>query len=448
MIQNTLPHHLRLGEAVTLHCIPTDRFKTARLTVYTVAPADLRSSPLSTLMYGVLRRGSEAYPRLALLNRRLDELYGTTLTIRNYLHGDSQVISLTAEMLEDEFLPAADRGRMDILGGAMDLLAQILLHPLTDEPGLLRADAVEKEKQALCDSIRADRNDTRSYSGNRLRSLMCEGEPYGLSLSGSVEMIEGVTAAEVTEHWRQFVSRARCEVFYVGRASEDTVRRHWARAFEGWDPAPVALSPTVLHKASAEVRRVDEDMPVAQGKLCMGWAGGFTPHTPMSGREYAALLVFNELFGVMQTSRLFRRVRVEMGLCYYCESALDMTKGILWVSCGIRPDRRAEAEAAIAAELCAVQAGEVSEADVACAKSSLENTYRQISDSPCSMEAFWFGRTMDGLTDTPEEVAEHIRAVTAADVVAAARRFVPDTVYFLNGTRPDAPDGEEDYDDE
>lgn len=448
MIQQALPQHLRLGEAVTLHCIPTDRFKTARLTVYTVAPADSRLSPLSTLMYGVLRRGSEAYPRLALLNRRLDELYGTTLTIRNYLHGDNQVISLTAEMLEDEFLPAADRGRMDILGGTMDLLAQILLHPLTDEAGLLRAEAVEKEKQALCDSIRADRNDTRSYSGNRLRCLMCEGEPYGLSLSGSVEMIEGLTAADVTEHWKRFVSCARCEVFYVGRASEATVRLHWERAFGSWRPTPIGMPPTVLHAAPTEVRRVDEDMPVAQGKLCMGWAGGFTAHTPMSGREYAALLVFNELFGVMQTSRLFRRVRGELGLCYYCESALDMTKGILWVSCGIRPDRRVDAEEAIDAEIRAVQAGEVSEADVVCAKSSLENTYRQISDSPCSMEAFWFGRTMDGMTDTPEEVVAHIRVVTTADVVEAARRFKPDTVYFLNGTRPDAPDGEEDYDDE
>ena len=448
MTEQVLPQHLRLGEAVTLHCIPTDRFKTARLTVYTVAPADSKSSPLSTLMYGVLRRGSEAYPRLALLNRRLDELYGTTLTIRNYLHGDSQIISLTAEMLEDEFLPAADRGKIDILGGAMELLAQILLHPLTDEAGLLRAEAVEKEKQALCDSIRADRNDTRSYAGNRLRSLMCEGEPYGLSLSGSVEMIEGLNAADVTDHWKRFISNTHCEVFYVGRASEDTVRRHWERAFGAWKPTPIDMPSTTLHTAPATVRRVDEDMPVAQGKLCMGWAGGFTACTPMSGREYAALLVFNELFGVMQTSRLFRRVRSELGLCYYCESALDMTKGILWVSCGIRPDRRAEAEEAIAVEIRAMQAGEVSEDDVACAKASLENTYRQISDSPCSMEAFWFGRTMDGLTDTPEEVMAHIGTVTAEDVVAAARRFMPDTVYFLNGTRPDAPDAEEDDDDE
>ena len=448
MIKQALPHHLRLGEAVTLHCIPTDRFKTARLTVYTVAPADSKFSPLSTLMYGVLRRGSEAYPRLALLNRRLDELYGTTLTIRNYLHGDSQVISLTAEMLEDAFLPAADRGRMDILGGAMELLAQILLYPLTDEAGFLRADAVEKEKQALCDSIRADRNDTRSYAGTRLRSLMCEGEPYGLSLSGSVEMIEGLTAADVTEHWKRFISNAHCEVFYVGRASEEDVRHRWERAFGAWDPTPIVLPPTTLHVAPDSVRHIDEDMLVAQGKLCMGWSGGFTTHTPMSGREYAAFLVFNELFGVMQTSRLFRRVRCELGLCYYCESALDMTKGILWVSCGIRPDRRTDAEEAIVGEIRAVQAGEVSEDDVACAKASLENTYRQISDSPCSMEAFWFGRVMDGLTDTPEEVMAHIQAVTVEDVVAAARRFQSDTVFFLNGTRPDAPDAEEDDDDE
>ena len=336
MMKTTLPLHRRLSEAVTLHCIPTDRFKTARLTVYTVASADSRSSPLSTLMYGVLRRGSEAYPRLALLNRRLDELYGTTLTIRNYLHGDSQVISLTAEMLEDEFLPAADRGRMDILGGVMDLLAQILLHPLTDEAGLLRADAVDKEKQALCDSIRADRNDTRSYSGNRLRSLMCAGEPYGLSLSGSVEMIEGVTAKEVTDHWRQFVSRARCEVFYVGRASEDTVRDHWMRAFGAWNPAPIDLPPAVLHTAPVEVRRVDEDMPVAQGKLEIGFRTGITPDHP----DAIAQSVFNEIFGGTSVSRLFMNLREKHSLCYHCYSAAVAHKGLLNVSCGILPQNQ------------------------------------------------------------------------------------------------------------
>ncbi|MBQ9152166.1 MAG: insulinase family protein, partial [Clostridia bacterium] len=185
-----------LNHAATLRHTRDDRFKTARLSLFAVMPADAAGSPLTTLLFGILRRGSEHYPRLSLLNRRLDELYGTTLTIRNYLHGDAHVVCYTAEMPEQDFLPSV-HADMDILGGVMELLADMILHPLREEDGVLRADAVEKEKQSLCDSIRSLRNDTRAYAGTRLREIMCHGEPYGLSIGGTVEQVSAITPAEV-----------------------------------------------------------------------------------------------------------------------------------------------------------------------------------------------------------------------------------------------------------
>jgi predicted Zn-dependent peptidase len=187
-------------------------------------------------------------------------------------------------------------------------------------------------------------------------------------------------------------------------------------------------------------------MEVSQGKLCMGWSCGEN-FTTLSDRpdELAAYTVRNELFGVMQSSRLFRHVREELGLCYFCDSALDMTKGILWVSCGIRPDKRAEAEAAIRAQLTAMQRGEVAPADVELAKLSLQNAYRQMGDSQSSLEVFALNRLLNGTTDTPEAELARIMKVTPADVARAAAAFKPDTVFFLNGTA--GGEGEEDYDD-
>ena len=135
---------VRVSDAVTLHHSRDDRFKTARLSLYTVLPASAERSPLATLLFGILGRGSERYPRRSLISRRLDELYGTTLSVRNYLHGDAHVIVYTAEMPEQKFLPTADTDT-DILDGVVTLLADMLLHPLRDADGLLRADAVEKE---------------------------------------------------------------------------------------------------------------------------------------------------------------------------------------------------------------------------------------------------------------------------------------------------------------
>ena len=434
-----------LNSAATLRYTPDTRFKTARLSLFTVLPADAKGSPLTTLLFGILRRGCEPYPRLALLNRRLDELYGTTLTIRNYLHGDSHVVCYTAEMLEQAFLRPYD-AHMDILGGVMDLLSAMILHPLRDEDGLLRREAVEREKQSLCDSLNSLRNDTRTYAGNRLREIMCAGQPYGISIGGTVDEVMAITPEQVTAHHEALLRNTRMEVFYTGRATRDEVMAAWRKGFGGWNPQPLSLSPTCVHMPPPVPRRVTEDMEVSQGKLCMGWSCGESYATLKDTPDtLAAYAVCNELFGVMQSSLLFRHVREERGLCYFCDSALDMTKGILWVSCGIRSDRRAEAEEAIRDQLSRIARGDIEPHDVELAKLSLLNSYRQLGDSQAAMEVFSFGRLMNQTSDTPEEEMARIERVTAADVARVAATFADDTLFFLNGTAPE--DGEEDMDD-
>ena len=434
-----------LNPAVTLHHTHDPRFKTARLSLFTVMPAHRDESPLTTLLFGILRRGSEHYPRLSLLNRRLDELYGTTLTIRNYLHGDAHVICYTAEMPEQVFLPDVDSD-MDILGGVTALLADMILYPLRDPDGILRAEAVEKEKMSLCDSLRALKNDTRAYAGNRLREIMCEGEPYGISIGETVAQVMAITPAEVTARHRALLEQTRMEVFYTGRSSPHEVMAAWRRGFGEWSPTSLPSITPVGHTPPKALRTVVEDMAVSQGKLCMGWSCGEDYGTLRDQPDtLAAYAVCNELFGVMQSSLLYRHVREELGLCYFCDSALDMTKGILWVSCGIRPDRFTEAREAICRQFSAIQEGEITPADVELAKLSLQNSYRQIGDSQSSMEVFRFCRLINGTADSPAEEMARISVVTPADVVRVANRFRPDTVFFLNGTT--CGEEEEDVDD-
>ena len=428
---------------IRLHVLTERRFKTARISVFFVLPADKLDSPLRTLLFGVLRRGSEGYPRLAILNRRLDELYGTTLPILNFLQGDNQVLSFTAEMLEGAYVPVSNRDGVDILDGTIELFSQLVLHPLLDADGTLRAEAVAQEKTALIDNIRADKNDTRTYAANRLRQIMCEGEPYGIPLAGTVETVENMTPDAVTAAWRALLTEARCEVFYVGQADADTVCERWDRHF-GTDLAPVGrAATTVTHPIPEKPQTVEETLAVSQGKLCMGFATGEIPYDE---RILSVALVCNELLGVMQSSLLFRYVREELGLCYYCDSSLDASKGVLTVASGIRSDRRNEAEQAINACIARMARDEMTDEDVTLAKLSLGNYYRQIPDSAAAMEAFWFGQLMRDCHKTPEACLGEILSVTREEIVSFAARLVPDTVFFLCGEGGE--DDEEVYDDE
>ncbi len=432
------PCTVRVGDAVTLHMLQTDRFKTARLSISAVLPADPELSPRMTLLFGVLRRGSRSFPGQQQLNRRLDELYGATLTIRNFHAGDRQILGFTAEMLDDACIPAADRGP-DILDGVEDLLASLLLEPLTDDDGVLRRHAVEKEKQALCDAILADRNQARSYAEGRMRHILYGGEPSGASLFGRTEDIRSVTAEQLTSLWRDFLSCMRLEVFYVGSASPETVERHWRKSFSALTPVCRILSPATPHAAPAVPHRADEARSLSQGRLCMGWSSGITP---FDGRELLpAAVLFNEMLGVMQDSLLFRHVREEKGLCYYCDSAFFGSKGVLTVSCGISSANRTAAEQAICEQVTGVAEGNFTARDLRLAKASYANAFRQIPDSPCALENLWFGRVLNGLeqpsdgdadtSDTPEAELEQVLAVNRRQLMRAAARFASDTVYFL-----------------
>ncbi len=442
------PTRTPLGEAVTLYTLQTRRFKTARLTLSFTFPADEQGAMENTLLFGVLRRGTEAYPGLSAINRRLDELYGTTLTVRNYLHGDRQVLGLTAEFLEQDFLAISDRGHMDLLAHVAEVMAQLLLHPLTDPDGCLRRRAVAQEKEFLCDTLRAERNDPRGYAVNRLRHFMCAGEPYGIHLGGTVEGVSAITPEALTSRWRAWMRRAACTVFYVGRTSHDQVAAAWQTAFDGWHPILVPTPPTIPHPCPAAPRAVEESLPVGQGRLCMGWASGVVAcPSPTDGcpDDYAAMLILCELMGGMQDAMLFRYVREELGLCYECESSYDPSKGILTATCGIRSDRRDETEAAIRHVWENLKTGRLTDEDVTAAILSMTSGYHQMPDAPASLEAYWFGGVLAGVDEPPATMLARLSRVSTADVVRVANRLTLDTVYFLQGTRLDEYDeGEED----
>ena len=97
-------HTAEIFPGITLYHFPDNRFKQSCLSLQLVRLAKKEEAAMNALLPAVLLRGCESAPDIRAITLRLDELYGTALTIRNYLHGDNHVVSYTAEMLEEDFL--------------------------------------------------------------------------------------------------------------------------------------------------------------------------------------------------------------------------------------------------------------------------------------------------------------------------------------------------------
>ena len=435
-----IPIELHLGKNMTLRLCQTQKFKTEMLSVSAVVPICEQKPYMTSLLLSVLLRGTKSYPTISAINRRLDYLFGTELSVRNFYRGDAQVFGLCANILGKEYLPEDASERETLLCDVAEIMREVFFSPALDENGLLCANYVESEKQLQRDAIRAKKNHPQSYAMDRCRKLMFGSEPCGIPLYGSEEEVMSVTPEELTAYWKELYQNLSLHAFYVGASDVENVVDAFVKGFAVEEVAPkpiekntptIPLTDVASIPRRAEELRVCEDLPVHQSALVLGLR---TP-AAVQDEDFFAVALYNELLGSSSpVSKLFINVREKLGLCYSCFSAYNAYKAALTVCCSLEDDRREEAEAEIRRQLASLAAGDISDAEWQAAQQSMANAYRQLSDSPSAMEVYFLGRALAGVSISPEEGSARIASLTREDVVRVAKQMTVDTVFVLHPT--------------
>ena len=435
-----IPIELHLGKNMTLRLCQTQKFKTEMLSVSAVVPICEQKPYMTSLLLSVLLRGTKSYPTISAINRRLDYLFGTELSVRNFYRGDAQVFGLCANILGKEYLPEDAPERETLLCDVAEIMREVFFSPALDENGLLCANYVESEKQLQRDAIRAKKNHPQSYAMDRCRKLMFGSEPCGIPLYGSEEEVMSVTPEELTAYWKELYQNLSLHAFYVGASDVENVVDAFVKGFAVEEVVPkpiekntptIPLTDVASIPRRAEELRVCEDLPVHQSALVLGLR---TP-AAVQDEDFFAVALYNELLGSSSpVSKLFINVREKLGLCYSCFSAYNAYKAALTVCCSLEDDRREEAEAEIRRQLASLAAGDISDAEWQAAQQSMANAYRQLSDSPSAMEVYFLGRALAGVSISPEEGSARIASLTREDVVRVAKQMTVDTVFVLHPT--------------
>jgi len=415
----------KLTRAITLACIPTDAFKTSYISVNFIKELTEQSASYNNLLLSVLMRGCQKYPDISAVSVRCEELYSASLSRSVMSRGEYHCPGFCISYIDGKY--AIDD--TDIEGGAIELLSDILLDPLT-ENGAFRADYVESEKLKLCEKIRAAKNNKTRYAITRATEIMCEGERYGVNGMGSVSVIEGITPESLYAYYKELISSAAVRISYVGAQEGALMAQKLKAAFGSLDHECTLPPKTEVVYGERELKEITEKEPVAQGKLSIGFRTGYT----LERRDYHVFALFNELLGGSPTSKLFLNVREKESLCYYCTSIPEPFKGIMVITSGIEVKNKEKALRSVFAQIEAIAKGDISEEELDGAKKSLVNGYNELTDSAAGMAAWYFSRALAGRCDSPKDAAEKILSVGREEVSLAAKALVPDTVYFLEGT--------------
>ncbi len=412
---------------VKLTCVKTDKFKTGFLAVDLLIGLTKNEAAKNALLPKVLRRGTVRHPDMESIAAALDELYGARIEPVVHKKGELQCVGFYADFIDDKYVPDGK----SVLFSVAALLGEMLLLPST-QGGRLKGEYVESEKEKLIDEIRADINDKRQYSINRLVEQMCAKEAFGIRRLGTEDRVLKITAGELTKQYKKLISSADVEIFYCGSASEEVVTQAIIAAFGSMPRGnfnDVLATEVKFEPVSEEPRYFTDELDVKQGKLALGFRLGETMKSP----NYAALQVFNAVYGGAVTSKLFLNVREKLSLCYFASSMIEKHKGIMIVSSGIEFEKYDEALGEILYQLDEMKNGNIADWELDGAKSAVITSLKAAADSPARLRGFYLDQAISDVSCAPEEMAALAAEITVEQVQKIAAGIKLDAVYFLKG---------------
>lgn len=422
----------KIAEGVHFSTIRDERFKTSRMAVAMYTDIEKEKAPAVSTVSGILVHSCEEYPTFRELSRKLDMLYGMSIDGSSGKRGEEQVVLVSASGISDAYSLDGE----SVYEEMAKLLCSVIFKPNVKDGAFSEEDFKQEQRQAL-DAIDAQQNDKRAWARKRLLEVMCADEKYGISVLGTKELVEGLTAKSLYETYKELLKTARIEVICLCANDTENVKRIFTEQFSKIE-RDVKTGKTVVIGKADKTKEATDEMEVVQSKLMMG----FRTDCAEPDKNADAVKLMSAVLGGTAHSKLFNNVREKQSLCYYCVSSYDPTKGVLTVESGVEKQNIEKTKNAVLKEIEDMKNGVITDEEIESAKLSIANSYLTSVDTSSGTLGWYLMQIYKGTQLTPQQQAEKIAAVTKEDIVAAANRLTLDTVYVLTSKDDGTEEGE------
>ena len=415
---SSLNNRRSIADDVYFTSVTDKKFKVNRVSVIFISKLS-EDAAVNAVVPRILSKCNEKLDTMAKLNRRLAELYETSINWSVRADADYQFCELSATVLADRFALDGEQ----ILKEATKILIDCIFHPYL-ENGMFPAQSLELEKQNQIDDNDADINDMTHYAYLKGYEEAFRGEPAEIRWGGTNEQVSAITSESAMKAYRRIIGEMRTEVICVGESDFDGISDMFAEAFSSIERRPEGLVNAMVSTPKNEVSRIEEVFEVEQSKLVMFFK------TPL--RNKYQLLVTQMLYGGNETSKLFLNVREKMSLCYFCFSRLGFAKGFICTECGVDLKNLEKAEEECLNQLSDMVKGDFTDDDIMHTKLDITNNLLTVRDTVSGISShtllcILFPESAFSI----EEAVKEVESVTRGDIIEAAGSLTLDTVYVL-----------------
>ena len=303
---------------------------------------------------------------------------------------------------------------------ALDVLTDLVRRPV------LRDNDLELERNVILEEINTVQDTPDDLVFDLTAEALWPDHPYGYSILGTRETVTALGVADLRRLHDQAYHPANCVIAAAGNIEHAALvdlaaAQGWFEATStngGTPPAPAAVP-------AVRGREVRHPKDTAQTHIVMATEG-----VRFSDSRKYALMVLSNVFGGGMSSRLFQRIREELGLAYavYSFTNFHGHVGIMGVYVGTQPRTAARAAEAIREEYATLARSGLDAEALAQAKQQTQGQLTLLLESPTARMYRLAGQAVHG--ESYRSLDQTLAAVAAltpresADV--AAEFFAPD----------------------
>lgn len=282
------------------------------------------------------------------------------------------------------------------------------------------ASEIEKEKGVIVEEINMYEDMPQRHVGDLFMELLYGDQPAGWNIAGTREKVRAMTREDfVTYKEAQYVPKATV-VVVAGKVSDAAVFSEVKKIFGTLPGARKSGKVKTVEKQKAP-RALVKYKKTDQTHLILGFRA-FDTYAKVN----PTLTVLSTILAGGMSSRLFVKLREEMGVAYYVRASIDAytDHGFLEISAGVSNARTAEVITEILKECSRLTKEPVSDVELSKIKEYLAGNQKLELESSDAYASFFGGQeVLRKKIKQPEEYEAAIRRVSARDIQALAKQI-------------------------
>jgi predicted Zn-dependent peptidase len=297
----------------------------------------------------------------------------------------------------------------------LDIIADMYLNPT------FPANDLETEKGVIIEEINMYEDLPQRLVHEVFAELLYGDQPAGWSIAGTRENVRSFNRNDFINYRKKHYVASATTIVVAGDIEANTVFKKVTKYFDKISTSKKFGKKRVIEKQTEPAIKL-KYKETDQTHLVIGFRS-----YDLYNKKTPALRILSTILGNGMSSRLFQKMREELGICYYVRASTDELSdhGSLVISAGVDSNRVEEGIKGILDELKKIRDEKIPEEELRKAKDYLiGNLYLGLESSDSLANFFGFQEIMREAIKTPKEIEKEIEKITTKEISVVAKEII------------------------